>query len=603
MSNESLVIRIGGEAGEGIVTIGETLVRIAAFSGLEVFTFRTYPAEIIGGQVMYQARIGREQVLSMGDDVDILVAANQLGHDEHIGELRSGGLLVYDSDAVTPAEGGDHLSYAVPFTQLAREINFLRGRNLIVVGFLTSLMGLPLDRAEQMVRRRLGKYKELLPSNLEALHKGYTHHQEHFAERPEFQIRPPEDGGEERLVMTGAQAIALGALAAGCRFYAGYPITPATDIMEFLSKELPRMGGAIIQAEDEIAAVTMAIGASFGGVKAMTATSGPGLALMIEALGLASMTEVPLVIVDAQRAGPSTGMPTKTSQGDLFLALYAGADEAPRFVLAPDSVEDSFYQMINAFNLAERFQMPVILLSDQAMATRVETIRPIDLSQIHQEKRRIPSLDRPEGNGYLRYALTEDGISPMAIPGMPGMTYTAEGLEHDESGAPSYVPEVHRAMTEKRFRKVETARKELHRWGLVNRWGDPQAEIAILSWGSTQSAVREAMERAAKEGILVEALFTKILLPMPDYEIRPFLEGKRAIIVPELNYQGMFAKVIEHRYSEQIIRNNIQVYRLNKYEGLPFKPGEIYAKIVEVAQRLTAGVLADRFLDEKLASV
>jgi len=603
MSNESLVIRISGEAGEGIVTIGETLVRIAAFSGLEVFTFRTYPAEIIGGQVMYQARIGREHVLSMGDEVDILVAANQLGYDEQIGELRPGGLLVYDSDAVTPAEGGDHLSYGVPFTQLAREINFLRGRNLIVVGFLTSLMGLPLDRAEQMVRRRLGKYKELLPNNLEALHKGYTYHQEHFAERPEFQIHPPEDGGEERLVMTGAQAIALGALAAGCRFYAGYPITPATDIMEFLSKELPRMGGTIIQAEDEIAAVTMAIGASFGGVKAMTATSGPGLALMIEALGLASMTEVPLVIVDTQRAGPSTGMPTKTSQGDLFLALYAGADEAPRFVLAPDSVEDSFYQMINAFNLAERFQMPVILLSDQAMATRVETIRPIDLSRIHREERQTPSQSGAGGNGYLRYRLTEDGISPMAIPGMPGMTYTAEGLEHDERGAPNYTPQVHRAMTKKRFRKVEMARKELHRWGLVNRWGDPQAEIAILSWGSTQSAVREAMERAAKEGILVEALFTKILLPMPDYEIRPFLEGKRAIIVPELNYQGMFAKVIEHRYSEQIIRNNIQVYRLNKYEGLPFKPGEIYAKIVEVAHRLTAGVLSGRFLGEKLASM
>jgi 2-oxoglutarate ferredoxin oxidoreductase subunit alpha len=312
--------------------------------------------------------------------------------------------------------------------------------------------------------------------------------------------------------MTGNQATALGALAAGCRFYAGYPITPATSIMEFLSQQMPQVGGTLIQAEDEIAAITMAIGASYGGVKAMTATSGPGLALMIEAIGHASMTEVPVVLVDVQRAGPSTGMPTKTAQGDLFMALYAANDEAPRFVIAPDSVEDCFYQMVNAFNLAEKYQMPVMVLTDQAMSERVETIRPIDLSRIQVVDRLKPDLDGDgRENGYQRYALTEDGVSPMAIPGMRGGHYVAEGLEHNERGAPNYTPEMHRAMTEKRHRKVESARRELRHWSVVDEWGDPGAEIGIIGWGSTKGTVREAMARAMQEGVRVGALYPATL--------------------------------------------------------------------------------------------
>ncbi len=223
-------------------------------------------------------------------------------------------------------------------------------------------------------------------------------------------------------------------MAAGCRFYAGYPITPASGLMEFMAQHMGDLGGTVVQTEDEISAITMAMGAGYAGAKAMTATSGPGFALMIEALGHASMTEVPLVIVDVQRAGPSTGMPTKTAQADLFMALYAGNDEAPRFVLAPDSVEDCFYQMINAFNLAEEYQMPVVVLSDQAMSARIETIPNIDLTQIRLVDRLKPEPD--ENTEYERYKLTESGVSPMALPGMPGMFYTAEGLEHNERGNP-----------------------------------------------------------------------------------------------------------------------------------------------------------------------
>jgi 2-oxoglutarate ferredoxin oxidoreductase subunit alpha len=385
--------------------------------------------------------------------------------------------------------------------------------------------------------------------------------------------------------MTGNQATTLGALAAGCRFYSGYPITPATSIMEFMSTELPKMGGTLIQAEDEIAAITMAIGASFGGVKSMTATSGPGLSLMIEAIGHASMTEVPVVVVDVQRAGPSTGMPTKTAQGDLFMALYAANDEAPRFVIAPDSVEDCFYQMVNAFNLAEKYQLPVIVLTDQAMSERVETIRPIDLSQVEVLDRLTPELEGDHsGNGYKRYALTEDGISPMAIPGMRGGHYVAEGLEHNEYGAPNYTPEMHSAMMEKRYRKVETARRELRNWNVVDVWGDPGAEIGVIGWGSTKGTVREAMAQAMQEGVRVAALYPEMLLPMPDEEIRAFLANKRAVIVPELNYRGMFGDVIAHRY-------NVKVNHVTKYDGLPFKVQDIYEAITEAADALISGVL------------
>ena len=585
MSKDSFVIRMGGESGEGIVTIGEIFVRIAAYSGLEVFTFRTFPAEILGGHVMYQARIGGERVLSQGDQMDVLVAMNQEGFENHVGELRPGGSLVYNSDAFTPPESDSYGLYAVPVTRLSKELNFSRGTNLIMIGVLGQLFGLPLDKSEQMVKRQLGKYQSLLSLNLDSLRLGRQYVLEHYPERPPHFLEPPEEKTEERLVMTGNQATTLGALVAGCRFYAGYPITPATGIMEFMAKELPRVGGTLIQAEDEIAAITMAIGASYGGVKAMTATSGPGLALMIEAIGHASMTEIPVVIVDAQRAGPSTGMPTKTAQGDLFMALYASNDEAPRFVIAPDSVEDCFYQTLNAFNLAEKYQMPVIVLTDQAMTERVETIRPIDLSRIQVIDRLKPQLD---GNGridgYERYALTEDGVSPMAIPGMRGGHYVAEGLEHSERGAPNYSPEMHMAMMEKRYRKVEAARRELRHWNVVDEWGDPGAEIGIIGWGSTKGTVREAMAQSVQEGVRVAALYPEMLLPMPDEEIRGFLSNKRAIIVPELNYRGMFGDVIAHRY-------NVKVRHMNKYDGLPFKVQNIYDAIMEAADDLVSGVL------------
>jgi 2-oxoglutarate ferredoxin oxidoreductase subunit alpha len=585
-----MVIRIGGESGEGIVTIGEIFVRIAAFSGLEVYTFRTFPAEILGGHVTFQARIADKPVLSQGDEIDVLVSLNQEGYDNHIDELRPGGVVLYDSTTATPTrEGMEHLLYAIPVDELARGIDFMRGRNLVMIGAMVQLFRLPLDRARQMVHRRLGRFKDLLPKNLEALDLGYHYAREHFTQPPPVYLQAPEGETREGLVMTGNQALALGAIAAGCRVYAGYPITPATDIMEFLAKELPKMGGVVLQAEDEIAAINMAVGASFAGARAMTATSGPGLSLMVEALGLASMAEIPVVVVNVQRAGPATGMPTKTAQGDLYLAFYGGNDEPPRFVLAPSSVEDCFYQMINAFNLAERYQMPVIVLSDQSLAPRVETCPPFRLDQVEIFERELASLD----GDYQRYKITETGVSRMSLPGMPGRYYTAEGLEHNEKGNPNYTPQMHEAMTDKRWRKVNTARQQLALWSnVVEEWGDEDAAITVMGWGSSLGPVEEAMARAQAEGYKVAALFPKVLFPMPDMRIRRFMRGRRVIIIPELNHLGQFARVVQHRYSHELIRDNVEVISLTKYQGLPFRPAEIYEKIVEVSQALTMRVPA-----------
>jgi 2-oxoglutarate/2-oxoacid ferredoxin oxidoreductase subunit alpha len=374
--------------------------------------------------------------------------------------------------------------------------------------------------------------------------------------------------------VNGNQALSMGAIAANCRFYAGYPITPATDIMEFLALEFPRMNGTMIQAEDEIAAMAMAIGASFTGKRAMTATSGPGLALMIELIGHATMTEIPVVIVDVQRAGPSTGLPTKVSQGDLRLSVFGMNDDAPRIVIAPVSVEDNFYQMINAFNLAEKYQSPVIFLSDQDMSVRVQTVPAFDLSRVHVEPRLVWD---PAGKGsrrFERYKNTPSGISAMSLPGMKGGQYVAEGLEHTPIGVPEYSPEQHIENMEKRAKKVRAAAKDAIAWNMFERLGDEDAEVCIVGWGSTFGPVREAVARAEAEGMPVAVLYTKMIYPLPADVIGKFIANRKAIIVPEMNYTGQFARMIQAQFWREVIS-------LRNYGGNPFTAHAVYGKIKE----------------------
>ncbi len=584
-TDNDLVVRIGGDsAAGGIVTTGEVFARIAAYVGLEIYTTRTIPAEIKGGHVMFQVRAADHPVHSQGDELDLLVAYDQESYDRYFKLLKPGGIFVYNSNDLTLPLSSQARIYGIPLNELARQIDFTRGRNIILIGALVKLFDLPYDRAVQVVHKQLGRKKEMLEQNLTALQAGYRWVEENIGLESPFHLRGRPRENDERLIISGNQALAIGAIAAGCRFYAGYPITPASDIMEFLAAEFPKIGGTMIQAEDEIAAIGMALGASFTGARAMTATSGPGLALMVEMIGHASMTETPVVIVDVQRAGPSTGMPTKVSQGDLRLAVFGGNDDAPRFVVAPVSVEDCFYQIVNAFNLAEKYQTPVLFLSDQDMSVRVQTIPPFDLSKVKHEPR---LLWNPHGDGpsqYERYQDTPSGVSPMSVPGMSGGQYTAEGLEHYASGAPGYDPELHRTNMDKRYRKLESALPDIEAWGMYEQFGDDEAALGIIGWGSTIGPVREAVARAKENGIPVAVFYPKALFPLPDARLKAFLEKRQAVIVPEMNYTGQFAGMLRARAQSYGIERPI--VKLNQYGGVPLSTREVYEQIVAVHETL-----------------
>ncbi len=572
MARDDFIIRIGGDTAiGGVISTGENFTMAAAHIGFRTFTFRTYPSEIKGGQAWFQVRISSKPVYSLGDGCDILVAFDQEAYELHRANLNEGGVLIYDSGLVQPDPDGNIVRYGVPFQNIARqELEFVRGTNVLVLGVLAGLFGLPPAPLEEMVKTRYKRRAELMEKNIQALRHGYE-----FTKTMQKEDRYWLGSADHvaRLVMTGNDAITAGALHAGCRYVAGYPITPASDILETMAAQLPRFGGVCLQAEDEMAAIASVIGASYVGAKAMTATSGPGFSLMTELLGLASMAEIPIVIVDAQRSGPSTGMPTKLEQGDLFQALYGGHGDFPRVVLAPASVQNCFRVAVLAFGLAEKYQLPVILLSDQSLSQRTETIEGVDTDVFPVAERIRPNGTDPEE--YLRYEITEDGVSPMAVPGLDRHTYVAPGLEHDERGHPQLSPENHERMTWKRFRKLEGVRQEIDNEELCPRYGAEDADLGIIGWGATQGSIREAVDRALADGIKVAAMHPRVLNPLPEERLRKFVDSVDRVLVPEVNYQGQFA----HHLAANL---GITPIRFNKIGGLPFTPGEIHSKIREV---------------------
>ena len=571
--SHDLVLRVGGDsAAGGIVATGEIFAYMASLAGLEVYTTRTIPAEIKGGHVMFQMRAALDPLTAQGDQVDVLLAYDEETYERDYKLLKPTGVLVFNSnDLKLEQEGHSHRRIGVPMHDIAKSLSFARGYNMVAVGALVKLFDMDIELAKRGIERRFGGSKraaETVTVNIAALEKGYQFIEQTLGAEAPFHL--PERSGErtERLVISGNQALSMGIIAAQCKFMAGYPITPASEIMEFLANEFPKIGGTVIQAEDEIAACGMALGASFTGARAMTATSGPGLALMIEMLGHASMTETPLVLVDVQRAGPSTGMPTKVSQGDLRLACYGGNDDAPRIVLAATTVEDCFYLIPHAFNLAEKYQLPVIFLSDQDMAVRVQTVPPFDLSRVVYEGR---VLYEPHANGhgpYQRYLDTPDGVSPMSLPGQAGGQYTAEGLEHYPSGAPVFSFEMHSKNMRKRARKLDSALEYVEQHQLWETFGDPNAEVGIIGWGSTIGPVHEAMQCCLGAETPVHIFYPKVLLPLPEKQLAEFLTNKKTVIVPEMNFSGQLAEMLQAKFLRPFTK-------LNRYGGTPFATQEI----------------------------
>lgn len=576
-----LIIRIAGTAGQGVISSGDIFSLAAARSGYYVTTLRSFPSEIRGeGQCAFQLRISENKTYTVGHFSDVLVAFNDKAVDVNFQHLKSGGILLVDSDEVkeTYENYSEIIKYFAPITSIAKEVATIKARNMVSIGIIAGLIPqIPMkEQLKEDIKRRYAKYsREIIESNIKAFEAGYDYAFSKLARQDNLDNVSMKKSGE-KLIMSGNEAIALGAVAAGCRFYAGYPITPATEIMEWLAREMPKIGGTMLQCEDEIASITAAIGAAYGGAKAMSATSGPGFSLMSEALGLATMAEIPLVVVDVQRGGPSTGMPTKTEQSDLNMAIYGTHGEGPKIVLAPMDVQDCFVQTINAFNYAEQYQVPVILLSDAAIGQRRECVDLINFDSLKITNRL--KHDRSKESGlYVRYKNTRSGISPISTPGDVGGAYTATGLEHTELCNPTSDPAIRKMMVEKRFKKLETA---THEFVSAKKYGPDDAKIGVISWGSATGAVLEAIDMAKKHGYKIQALYPRTLYPLPQEWLQDFLQGKEKVIVVEHNYTAQLLHTLIYRCNS--INKDIKFFEVLKYDGSILSARELYDRIDKI---------------------
>lgn len=558
-------------------SIGDIITDGAALAGIHVFNFRSYGAEIRArGNSDATVRISHRPIQSLGGEIDVLLAIQGKAAVDWVGDVREGGLVIYDTqpksgvateESVAARVRPDVRLIGIPMTPIAQEtIGNAKAKNVAALGALVCILKLSKSRFRRAIANFWAKKGEsFVTANLSVFEKGYEYAAEHFDHVRGDSFR--SEGGKPLKVFSGNQALSRAVIDAGCTVFAGYPITPASPILEHAARELPKAGGRVIQTEDEIAAIGVVLGASFAGARSMTATSGPGLSLMVEQLGLSYMAEVPCVVVCVQRGGPSTGLPTKTEQSDLNLALYGGHGDAGRIVLAPTNVYECYTTMIQAFDYAQRYQMPVILLSDFYLANRRESVETRFVKPGKKDALVKPRLS--ELKPYRRFRLTENGISPMSVPGTEGGYYTTTGLEHDEAGTPTYTPENHEIQSAKRMRKLETALKEITEVSII---GPPEADIGIIGWGSTTGAAVEAVALAAKKGIAVRVFKTTVVWPLPREEIVRFAESVKKVLVPEMNQQGQFANLLH-------FLDDARIVRASWVTGVPVSPADILAEV------------------------
>ena len=585
MSDRDMVVEICGSAGEGTISAGEILSRFMSEEGYDIMSFDSYPAEIRGfGKCVAHTRISRSQVLTPGKYTDVLIALNDIHSISQLPVLKEKGILIYDNKPPRYHEEDQSIAgwlepgmvpYGVPLTELSiKASGNSKARNMVALGAFAALFGIDHQSFAESIKRRYGKKKqEIIDSNVNSFVEGYTYTLENVRKMDTFLFdSTASDVKRDQLIINGNEAVAMAALGAGLHLYAGYPITPATKIMEIMAKELPKRGGIFLQTEDEISAIAHVIGAGFAGKRAMTATSGPGFCLMSEFTGLSVMAEVPAVIVDSQRGGPSTGMPTKHEQSDLAIALYGGSGDSPRVVLAPTSVDECGQATVLALYLAEKYQTLVILLLDFFLSNSIKNMDPpLPPDPLYLNANVFP--EESDLSDYKRYRITDNGISPRTLPGMPGGMFFSTGLEHDECGKPVYDAKSHTRMTEKRFRKHAEIAKEMtepHITGCVGA-----CDVGVVSWGSSAGAAREAVAKACDQGMKAACFSTLFISPFPEQALRDFSRRCRSLLVPEMNYSGQFANLIA-RYTERPME------RLNMVTGLPMAYEDILEKIKEM---------------------
>ena len=590
-------IRVGGSAGQGGASTGETIAKTFSRHGLTVNTYTSYQSAIRGGHNWITINASDYETYSQGDGLDILIALNRETLEIHATQINQGGGIIYDINSIRDVDTlvrPDVKRYGLPINELAtksvdiiaekygkdlaQKFGKLPIQNTIMMGTLTKLLNLKLDVLAGVLETIFGNKKaQVVEFNIDAATRGYGYTETNFQEygdRLNFTYQP-------KILMTGNQAVSLAAVAAGCKFYAAYPMTPASSILHWMASHSKKYGVLVKQAEDELAVINMTIGASHVGARAMCGTSGGGFSLMTEAVSMAGMTETPIVIIESQRAGPSTGLPTKTEQADLLLVMGAGQGDYPRIIMAPRTVDECFYSTVEAFNLADKYQCPVIMVLDLYLSEHYETIDQLDFNV---------NIDRGmliDGNGgdqgYKRFAYSESGISPRALPGQPGNIFLTSTDEHDEAGnnvsdvlagIPKYV-EVRARMMEKRMKKMDLAKTEMQPPSIL---GPQDAAITIVGWGSTWGQIKDAINILAQDGITANSIQFKYVWPFRDEESEALLNSCKNLLLVEGNYTGQFGKLIRQETGVKIDN------KLLKYDGEPIYPLEIVHKVREILQ-------------------
>jgi len=560
----NLNIVIGGEAGQGLKTLSNILSKTFFKMGFNVYSSKDYMSRVRGGHNFMSIRIGTEEVTGPSTEEDVLLALNEETIERHQENLTDDGVIIYDGQF----DGLDNNLVSVSAGEIAKEIGNSKVANTVFVGALLKLLDLELDVTKKIVAKYFEKKSaEISEINVKALEKGYQTVDNQFS-------LPEVTANEEQLMISGNDAVGLGAVMAGVKFYSAYPMTPSTGIMNYIASKENELGIVVEQAEDEIAAINMAIGASYSGVRSMTGTSGGGFSLMNEGLGLAGITETPLVIAEVQRPGPATGLPTRTGQGDLSFVINASQGEFPLLVLAPKTAEDAFYQTVRAFNLADKYQIPVIILSDTFLADSKKNIAEFDLDSIEINSGFMSDEEAAQVEDYKRYELTDDGISPLAYPGqLKEDVVLLDSDEHDQYGHIIEDSETRVKMVEKRDQKMQKlAEEELIEPEYL---GPDEIDYLLVGWGSTYGPLLEAKELLTAAGVKVGFLSFNDVWPLPTEKLEELAANDLELIVVENNYTAQFAKLVRGETGINAQHNIL------KYDGRPFTGREIYNRIQE----------------------
>ncbi|MGN9164738.1 2-oxoacid:acceptor oxidoreductase subunit alpha [Tissierellaceae bacterium HCP3S3_D8] len=549
-------ILVGGAAGQGMDTFASILEKSLKRNGYHVFSHSDYMSRVRGGHNFFLIRFSDRPIYTFKSMVDVIFALNEETVDIHESKLKKGGIVIADEDI-----GKDRKILHLPLTKTARELKNIKVSSTVGLGAILKHFGILKDETVNVIKEYFNE--KIAEVNIKALDKGYE------MVKSKYELKSKED---KRILINGNSAVALGAIAAGCKYYCAYPMTPSTSVLTYMSRKSNEMGIVIDQVEDEVAALNMALGAAYAGARAMTGSSGGGLALMVESLSLAGIIETPVVIINVQRPGPATGLPTRTEQADLRFIIHAGHGEFPRMVISLRTAEDAFYQTARAFNLAEKYQIPVILMSDQVLADSNTTYEPFDFNRITIDRYIATEKDITDER-YKRYKLTESGISPRLIPGqVSGQVVLVDSDEHDEYGNLTEDAKIRVDMVDKRARKMEGLMEELEEPWYI---GDENPENLIVCWGSLYGAVKEAVDRLNDEGVSIGALVYGDIWPFPKKKLSQMSKKAKRLIDIEQNSTGQLDSIIRE---ELLIRCD---HKILKYDGRALNGDEIYTRLKE----------------------